>query len=166
MAAVAPDSDTRFKGALGIMKRVAWAEPLSLFEVKAVAEALASSVNDVLLSCVTAALRVYLLEQGDLVEGVEVRALVPVNMRPPGPVRELGNHVGMVFLSLPLGEEDPIERVLEVRRRMLELKNSQQATVALGILAGMGVAPVAVKEKILETLAANAGAVMTNVRGP
>jgi len=120
----------------------------------------------VLLSCVTAALRVYLLEQGDLVEGVEVRALVPVNLRPPGPVRELGNHFGMVFLSLPLGEEDPVERVLEVRRRMLELKNSQQATVALGILAGMGVAPVAVKEKILETLAANASAVMTNVRGP
>jgi len=166
IANMAPDSDTRFKGSLGIMKRVAWAEPLSLFEVKAVAEALASSVNDVLLSCVTAALRVYLLEQGDLVEGVEVRALVPVNLRPPGPVRELGNHFGMVFLSLPLGEEDPVERVLEVRRRMLELKNSQQATVALGILAGMGVAPVAVKEKILETLAANASAVMTNVRGP
>ena len=166
IANMAPDSNTRFKGTLGVMKRVAWAEPLSLFEVKAIAEALACSVNDVLLSCVTAALRAYLLEQGDVVEGVEVRALVPVNLRPPGPVTELGNRFGLVFLSLPIGEENPIDRLLEVRKRMGELKNSRQATVALGILASMGVAPVAVKEKILETLAANASAVITNVRGP
>jgi WS/DGAT/MGAT family acyltransferase len=115
---------------------------------------------------VTAALRAYLLEQGDLVEGVEVRALVPVNLRPPGPVTELGNRFGLVFLSLPIGEENPIDRLLEVRKRMGDLKNSRQATVALGILASMGVAPIAVKEKILETLAANASAVITNVRGP
>lgn len=166
IANMLPDSNTRFKGSLGVMKRVAWAEPLSLFEVKAISEALACSVNDVLLSCVTAALRAYLLEQGDLVEGVEVRALVPVNLRPPGPIRELGNRFGLVFLSLPIGEEHPIERVLEVRKRMLELKNSRQAVVALGILAGMGVAPDPLKEKILETLAANASAVITNVRGP
>ncbi|HTN67015.1 MAG TPA: wax ester/triacylglycerol synthase family O-acyltransferase [Burkholderiaceae bacterium] len=165
IANMAPDSPTRFKGQLGVMKHVTWAEPLPLFEVKALSEVLKCSVNDVLVSCVTGALRTYLLEQGDPVEGIEVRALVPVNLRPPGPITELGNRFGMVFLSLPIGLEDPIERVLEVHKRMGELKGSQQPLVALGILAGMGIAPEFIKERVLEALAANASVVITNVRG-
>lgn len=165
IAGMAADSHTRLKGRLGVMKRVAWAEPLSLFEVKALSEALGCSVNDVLLACVAGALRSYLLEQGDPVDGIEVRALVPVNLRPPGRLLELGNHFGLVFVSLPVGVSHPLERVYEVKRRMDALKHSQQPLVALGILAGMGLVPKAIKEKILETLAANASAVITNVRG-
>lgn len=165
IAGMAPDAHTRLKGPLGVMKRVAWAKPLSLFEVKALAEALGCSVNDVLLACVTGALRSYLQEQGDVVEGFEVRALVPVNLRPVGPIMELGNRFGLVFVSLPIGVAHPFERLYEVKKRMGALKHSQQPLVALGILAGMGLMPKMIKEKVLETLAANASAVITNVRG-
>ncbi|HJW56098.1 MAG TPA: wax ester/triacylglycerol synthase family O-acyltransferase [Burkholderiaceae bacterium] len=165
IANMAPDSHTRFKGTLGVMKRVAWAEPLPLSEFKALCQALGCSVNDVLLACVSGALRTYLLACGEAVDGVDVRALVPVNLRPPGPITELGNHFGLVFLDLPIGVEQSIARVFEVKKRMSALKNSQQPVVALGILAGMGIAPKAIKEKVLETLAANASAVITNVRG-
>lgn len=164
IAGMTPDAHTRFKGPLGVMKHVAWAEPLSLFEVKALAEALDCSVNDVLVACVTGALRSYLQEQGDAVDGFEVRALVPVNLRPPGPVTELGNRFGLVFLSLPIGVAHPFERLYEVKKRMEALKHSQQPLVALGILAGMGLVPEMIKERVLETLAANASAVITNVR--
>lgn len=164
IAGMTPDSHTRFKGPLGVMKRVAWAEPLPLFEVKALSEALGCSVNDVLLACVAGACRSYMLAHGDRVEGVEVRALVPVNLRPLGPIAELGNHFGLVFVSLPIGVAHPFERLYEVKRRMDELKHSQQPLVALGILAGMGLLPLAIKEKLLEALAANASAVITNVR--
>lgn len=166
IAAMAPDAPTRLKGELGVAKRVAWAEPLALFEVKALAEALACSVNDVLVACVAGALRAWLLEAGDVVADQPIRAAVPVNLRPPGPVTELGNHFGLVFLELPVEIEDPVERVLAVHRGMNELKQSQQPLVALGLLAGMGVAPEFIKERILEALAANASAVITNVRGP
>lgn len=165
IANMTPDSHTRFKGPLGVMKRVAWAEPMPFFEVKALAEALGCSVNDVLLSCVTGALRSYLMDQGDPVEGLEIRASVPVNLRPLGPITELGNNFGLVLLSLPIGVEHPIERVFELQRRMGELKHSQQPLLALGILAGMGIAPRVVKERLVETSAANASAVMTNVPG-
>ncbi|GAB3537479.1 wax ester/triacylglycerol synthase family O-acyltransferase [Noviherbaspirillum agri] len=165
IAGMTPDSHTRLKGHLGVMKRAAWAEPLPLFEVKALAEALGCSVNDVLLACVTGALRSYLIEQGDAVEGCDVRALVPVNLRPPGPITELGNRFGLVFLSLPIGIAHPFERLYEVKTRMAALKHSQQPLVALGILAGMGLLPKALKERVLESLAANASAVITNVRG-
>jgi hypothetical protein len=48
---------------------------------------------------------------------------------------------------------------------MAELRHSQQPVVALGILAAMGVLPSVARERILETLAANASAVMTNMPG-
>ena len=165
IANMTPDSPTLFKGALGVMKRAAWAEPLPLFEVKALSDMLRCSVNDVLVSCVAGALRSYLIEQDEPVEGAEMRALVPVNLRPPGRITELGNRFGLVFMNLPIGMEDPIERILEVHKRMGELKDSQQPLVALGILAGMGMAPESIKERILQTLAANASVVITNVRG-
>lgn len=165
IASMTPDSPTRLKGALGVMKRVAWAEPLALLEVKALSDALGCSVNDVLMACVAGALRAYLQEQGDTVDGLEVRALVPVNLRPPGRITELGNRFGLVFLSLPIGIEDPVARVLELHARMDALKGSQQPLVALGILAAMGVAPEVIKERTLEALAANASVVATNVRG-
>ena len=71
------DSPTRFKGPLGVRKRAAWAEPLPLEEVKVMGKALGCSINDVLLSMATGALRDYLADKGDPVDGVEIRAIVP-----------------------------------------------------------------------------------------
>lgn len=165
IAAMTPDAATSLKGELGVMKRVTWADPLALDDVKAVCAVFGCSVNDLLVACLAGALRAWLRERGEPVDGVALRALVPVNLRPPGPVHELGNRFGMVFLSLPVGIDDPLERMAEVRRRMDALKHSRQPLVALAILAAMGVAPESIKERVLETLAANASLVVTNVRG-
>jgi WS/DGAT/MGAT family acyltransferase len=165
IAAMGPDSPTRLKGELGIDKRAAWARQLPLAEVKAVAAALCCSVNDVLASCVAGALRGYLLDRGDAVDQAEIRALVPVNLRPPGPPVELGNRFGLVFLSLPVGIDDPVRRTLEVHERMDALKRSHQPLVALGMLAALGVAPAMLRERVLDVLAANASLVLTNVHG-
>lgn len=118
IAAMPPDSPTCLKGELGVMKRVAWAQPLPLEEVKAVAAALACSVNDVLVACIAGALRRTLLERGEDAGSVQLRSLVPVNLRPPGPPATLGNQFGLVFLDLPVATAEPVGRVLEVRRRM------------------------------------------------
>jgi diacylglycerol O-acyltransferase len=160
------DSPTRFKGKPGGSKCVAWSEPMPLTEIKAVGRALGCSVNDVLLASVAGALRAYLLEKGDPIEGVEVRALVPVNMRSNEDEGKLGNRFGMVTLLLPVGESNPLARVFEVRQRMRELKGSYQPVVSLGILGAVGLAPKLVQDQVLDMLAAKATAVMTNVPGP
>jgi WS/DGAT/MGAT family acyltransferase len=166
LTSMGQDSPTRFKGTVGEAKRVAWADPLSLDEVKAVGKALRASVNDVLLACVAGALRDYLVEHGDPVDGVTVRALVPVNLRPLEQAWKLGNRFGLVFLELPLGAANPVERLYAVRANMRALKDSYQPLVALGLLAAMGAGPRALQESLLVTLARNATAVMTNVPGP
>ena len=160
------DSPTRFKGVPGVVKRVAWTEPLPLNEVKTIGYALGASVNDVLLSCVAGALRAYLADKGDDTEGVMMRALVPVNLRPIEKAYKLGNRFGLVFLDLPIGIENPVERLYAVRANMNALKGSFQPVLALGLLAAMGSAPKALQDMLLNLLARNATSVMTNVPGP
>lgn len=166
LALMPTDSQTRFKGTPLGVKRAAWTDRLPLSDIKAVAHATGCSINDVMLCCTAGALRAYLMEKGDPVEGVEVRALVPVNMRAQGEVGALGNYFGGVFVLLPLGIENPMERLYEVKRRMAELKGSKQALLTLGLLAAVGMAPKALQQEIIDLLASRTTVVLTNVPGP
>ena len=166
LALMRQDSPTRFKGMPGIAKRVAWADPLPLPEVKAVGKALDASVNDVLLSSVAGALREYLVDKGDNVDGVSVRALVPVNLRPLEKAYRLGNQFGLVFLDLPLSIANPVERLYAVRANMRALKDSLQPVLTLGLLAAVGAGPKLLQDQLLQALSRNGTAVMTNVPGP
>ena len=161
------DPPSRFKGRLGVRKRVAWAEPIPLQEVKSLCRVLGCTVNDVLIAAVTGALRSYLLEhESDASRLTEIRATVPVNLRPLEHARELGNHFGLVFLALPVNEANPLERVYRVNERMNELKASRQATVAFGLLAALGMGPHALQKPALDLLSEKATMVLTNVPGP
>ena len=161
------DPITRFKKRLGTRKQVAWAEPLSLDEVKSVSKAFGCTVNDVLIAAVTGAFRQYMISAGDDPEDLkDIRATVPVNLRPLEHALELGNHFGLVFLSLPLSMDNPLERLYAVSDRMNELKSSKQAAVTLGFLAALGLGPSAVQKPVLEILSQKATAVLTNVPGP
>lgn len=166
LALMPNDTPTRYKGKPGVSKRVAWSEPISLPEVKAVGAVLGCSVNDMLLSAAAGALRAYLVEHGDPVEGVEIRAMVPVNLRRPKDMGKLGNRFGLVALELPVGIENPLARLYATRERMEKLKGSYQAPLTLSILGAVGMAPKFAQEKVLDLLASKATAVMTNVPGP
>ena len=160
------DSPTSLKGKPGGSKRVAWCPPLPLVEVKAIGKALNCSITDVLLSCVAGALGQYLRARGEDVDGVEIRAMVPVNLRPPQQEHELGNHFGLAPLVLPVGMENPIERVYEVRRRMAALKGSTQPLLAFAVLALAGLLIKPAQDAIMDTFRSKTTAVMTNVPGP
>jgi len=122
----------------GGSKAVAWCEPLPLTDVKAAGKALGCSVNDVLLACVAGAMREYLVGRGESLQGAELRAMVPVNLRRAGDANSLGNKFGLVPVLLPIGIEHPVERVLEVRRRMDQLKGGYTAVLAMAILGVVG----------------------------
>jgi WS/DGAT/MGAT family acyltransferase len=162
---MASDSATRFKGKPMGLKRVAWSEPVKLPEVKAVSRTLGASINDLLLACAAGALRRYLQERGERTEGVECRALAPINLREPGDLT-LGNRFGIVAVELPVGVEHPLERLMTVRRRMLKLKTSYEPAVTLGLFAALGRMPQTVQDRLFDLLLSRATAVMSNVPGP
>jgi WS/DGAT/MGAT family acyltransferase len=160
------DPPSMLRGKLGVSKRVAWAEPLGLEEVKAVGRACDCTVNDVLMAAAAGALREYMRERGEALDGMSLRATVPVNLRPLEHAKKLGNHFGLVFLELPVGEANPVRRLERVAACMRQLKNSRQAIVAYGLLAALGMAPTAVQELALDLFSRKASAVATNVPGP
>ncbi len=166
LLAMPPDSATSLKGKTSTAKRVAWSDPIPLGEVKALGKALGCSVNDILLSAVAGALRAYFQQKGETVHEVEVRAMIPVNLRTARDEGTLGNRFGLGTLSLPLHEGNPFARLFLVRSRMNELKNSYQPPLTLGILAAVGIAPKIIQQQFLDILAAKASTVMTNVPGP
>lgn len=166
LALMPDDSSTRLKGQPVGRKKAAWGEPISLADVKAVGKALNCSVNDVLLACVAGAFGEYLRAHGDDPTGREIRAMVPVNLRPLEKAHELGNRFGLVPLVLPIGIENPVERLHAVRRRMQELKGSYQPVLAYAVLAVAGLLVKPAQDALLNMFAKKATAVMTNVPGP
>ena len=161
------DSPTRLKGKPNGKKHVAWSEPLPLAEVKAIGRAFGCSINDVLMASVAGALRAYLREKGDTIEhDCDVRVMVPVNLRKPSRRQRLGNAFGLVPLVLPVGLEDPVARLFEVRHRMNELKGSYTALVAMSVLGVLGATPKQVQNEVQDYFARKATAVMSNVPGP
>ena len=170
LVGAASDPGTSLRGELGPRKKAVWSEPVPLADVKAAGRALGGTVNDVLMTAMTGALRRYLRERGELSAGdsrEDLRAVVPVNLRPLGEAPlTMGNGFGLVFLPLPVGLADPEARLAELRRRMDRLKRSPEAAVLLGILGAVGAGPPAVQDRIVSYLARKVTAVATNVPGP
>jgi WS/DGAT/MGAT family acyltransferase len=166
LALMPDDSHTGLKGMPGNQKRVAWCAPLPLAEVKAIGRALNCSVNDVLLSCVAGAIGAYLKGRGESVQGKVIRAMVPVNLRSMEHAYKLGNQFGLAPLVLPIGVENPVERVYEVKHRMGELKGSMQPLLTFGLLAVAGLLVKPLQDAMLSLFSKKTTAVMTNVPGP
>jgi WS/DGAT/MGAT family acyltransferase len=160
------DPKTIFKGPLGVAKRVAWSEPILVSDVKAVGKALGGTINDVLISAMTGGLRRYLDRHGQRAHGLSFRAAMPVNLRSIDRMSELGNRFGLIFLSLPVGIDDAVERLAELRRRALALKRSAEPVVVYAILRLLGLVPLAVQNGVVKIFGTKATAVMTNVPGP
>ena len=166
LALLPDDSPTLLKGALDGVKVVAWCEPLPLADVKAVGKALNCSVNDVLLACAAGAIGGYLRERGDDPAGKEIRAMVPVNLRPLDVAWQLGNRFGLAPVLLPIGIDNAVERVYAVRARMRELKGSYQPLLAYALLAVSGVLTKPLQDALSDVFLRKTTAVMTNVPGP
>ncbi len=161
-----PDPPTIFKGKLGVRKKGVWTRPLPLRDIKAIKKITGGTINDVLITAMTGSLRRYMISRGESVAGLNFRAVVPVNIRKPEEMAQLGNKFGLVYLSLPIGVEDTLERLAVVSERMTALKNSPEAVAAFGILKGIGMSLPDIQQNLVPMFGAKATAVMTNVPGP
>jgi diacylglycerol O-acyltransferase / wax synthase len=161
-----PDPKSLFRGPLGVAKRAAWSGAIPLEEVRRLAAARGGNLNDLLLTAATGGLRRYLVGRGQDPRGLNLRAVVPVNLRPLERMAELGNQFGLIFLSLPVGIADPGERFEELRRRMRALKQSAEPVVAFAVLKSLGIIPRFLQKAVVRLFATKATLVVTSVPGP
>ena len=160
------DPNTRLHAELSGRKRVAWADPLSLADVKELAHQLEATVNDVLVASVAGALRRYLSEADRYIKG-NIHVTIPFNLRPRDePIKSLGNRFGLVLVELPLDEPDAMKRFHKVKKALTEMKGSAQPRVTFGLLEIFGYGPAALEKFALDTLSDKSSLVMTNVPGP
>jgi len=96
----------------------------------------------------------------------EMRAMVPINLRPQDEATTLGNQFSLVYLPLPVSLPTPFERLQDVKRHMDRLKTSPEPLVIYQILNLLGMLPGELADRTVQMFASKATAVLTNVPGP
>jgi diacylglycerol O-acyltransferase / wax synthase len=152
---------------IGPHRRFAWADG-DLTHFKAIKSALGGTVNDVVLSVVAGALRTHMQANGHEVDGVELKAMVPMSVRAEAERGALGNRVTSMFAPLPVYAADPVERFGIVHEAMKGLKESGQAVGAelLTELADFAPPTVLSQASRLQSSQRAFNVVVTNVPGP
>lgn len=167
-----PTGTSSIEGTIGPHRRWTWAET-TLDDVGAVRRALGGTVNDVVLAAIAGGFRRLLLSRGEPVDGEVVRTLVPVSVRPHDD-HSGGNRVGAIVAELPVGIEDPVERLDAVRHQLDRLKAQHQVD-ASQLLVGLAemAPPLLWARGLQQTTAAqrftpqqSVHTVTTNVPGP
>jgi WS/DGAT/MGAT family acyltransferase len=100
-------------------------ETISLERVKAIKNAAACTVNDVVLALCAGALRRWLDDHGEHPEG-PLLAMVPVSVRSTDEQGTHGNKVSTAFTSLATDVDDPAERLHLINESMATAKEAQQ----------------------------------------
>jgi diacylglycerol O-acyltransferase len=165
-----PVAVSPLSGGVGSARRFAAAHT-SLADLKTVRAAHGGTVNDIVLTVVTGALRSWLMTRGEPVtSGTTVRALVPVSLRAVDGGGPASSDVTAHVIDLPVGEPSPVVRLHQVSYGMASVKEGGQAAGADALLGLAGFAP-----PTLHALGARAASglsrrlfslVVTNVPGP
>jgi len=134
-AGLNPAPESPLNVPIGPHRRFLWVEN-ELADFKEIKNALGGTVNDVVLTVVTGAMRRWLRSRGVRTEGLELRALVPVSIRSDDQRGGTGNQIAAMRGPLPVYCDDPLECLGIVRQEMGSLKESKQALGA-EVIAGL-----------------------------
>jgi diacylglycerol O-acyltransferase / wax synthase len=125
-----------FDGRVGPNRRFATADrPFDVF--RSIKRELGGTVNDVVLTAVAGGLHTLLEARGEPTRGRALRAMVPVSVRSPGDIGDIGNRVAPVFVDVPVGRMAPRTRLRRVRAAAARIKDSGMA-VGADTIIGLG----------------------------
>jgi diacylglycerol O-acyltransferase / wax synthase len=122
-----------------------------------------------MLATVTGALGRHLRRRGvELDPGMELKAMVPVSVRSEEARGALGNQVAAMMAPLPVGREEPAERMERISDAMAHLKSGGQAVGAQVLTELTGFAPPTIMSQAGRVIARQRmfNLVVTNVPGP
>jgi len=166
-AVLNPAPETPLNVEIGSHRRVAVVR-CELEEFKRVKNALGGTVNDVVLTVVSGALREWLHSRAVRTEGLELRGLVPVSIRGEQEHGQLGNRIAAMRGPLPVYIEDPVARLAFVKKAMDGLKESKQAIGAEVLASVNNFAPptVLAQASRLNFSTRLFNLIVTNIPGP
>jgi diacylglycerol O-acyltransferase len=163
---MSPDPISPFKGHFVARQSVACSAPIPLARLREIAAAFDAKINDVAVAAVAGALRHYLESHGRLATQGSLRAMMPINLRPPGHVHDGGNEFGLAILDLPVELDSPDARLRAARRRLAEVKQSPEAIGMHWLLDVFGRGPRPLQQAAQHLFGSKVSLVLTNVAGP
>ncbi len=157
-------SENPLNGPLGPHRILHWTN-MPLDDIKSVRRALNCTVNDVVLTIVTGAVRKFFASRQVRPEDIEFRVATPVSVRRDIDNGKMGNRVSAWSVRLPIEQKDPLQTLQILHEETQKLKESKQALGVEMMLA------LAEWTPSLLTLGARAGGaanntIVTNVPGP
>jgi diacylglycerol O-acyltransferase len=163
----APAPPSPFNVNIGPHRRYTFLDA-DLAQFKAIKDSLGGTLNDVVLASVSLALGRFLRDHGHDTDGLVLKAMVPVSVRPKSQRGALGNQVAAMWAPLPVGVENPAEALQRIGKSMEDLKSSGQAVGAqvLTNLAGFAPPTILSQAARLQPRQPFFNLVVTNVPGP
>jgi diacylglycerol O-acyltransferase / wax synthase len=126
--------------------------------VKQIAHAHGAKVNDVLMALLASGLRELLLGRGERVDGMVLRAFVPVSLHTERPGTARGNLDGGMLVPLPIGEPDEVRRLRLVAAETAERKRKPRppgGTLFRNKVIQRAALRAAPHQRVMNTYAAN-----------
>ena len=165
--ALAGASPTPLNGELGPHRRLEWLT-MPLDDVKDLRRELGCTVNDVVLTTVTEAVRRYLFRRRIDQRKVDFRISAPVSMRRPEHDRRQGNHVSSWVVPLPLHLDEPIAQLESICDTTADLKGSDAALAVDSIMELAEWIPGPLLSRALGAIGGSGpvNMIVTNVPGP
>ncbi len=165
------DSPSDLKRPLLGRRLCRWSTPVPLARFREIARLTSTTINDVLLACVAAAVRPRLGLCDEALDQAVMHAAVPVDIRArlpegirPGAL-EPGNCFGTVFVPLPVDGESALERLFRIKHETRKLKRSWQPGLAWGLTASAALLPEPGRRPLADLFFRKASAVVSNVPG-
>jgi WS/DGAT/MGAT family acyltransferase len=160
------DARTRLKNPMYGEKQLVWLPPLQMERVRAMSKRMGVTLNDAWVAAVSGALRTYLEQRGERVDGRALRAAVTFNLREKANAFQLGNEFGLVAVDLPTNIDDAVTRLRQSSARMTAIKRSHQPRATMAFLSIAGCLPAPLQRFALNLFTSKGSVVLTNIEGP
>ncbi len=149
-------------------KMVTWSEPIDLSVIKEIKNITSSTVNDVLVTCLVAAVR-ECYEKRKIRPPRAIKVSIPIDLREnmDQAAIKFENKFAIMPLELPIGMRDPLAMLIDTKRRFNELKTSGEPfAVSMAMQVFTKVLPGLLMDPINKFICEKTSAVLSNVPGP
>ena len=120
-------------------------------EIRAVRRRFGVTPNDVVLAACAGALRRFALRRGE--EPQTLKAMVPADVRSIHDDDATGNRISFVFITLPCGEADPVERLNVIGRATADRRRDAAAEALDVAFRGLARTPTPVQRALAHAFA-------------
>ncbi|PSH04337.1 MAG: hypothetical protein CXZ00_08260 [Acidobacteria bacterium] len=143
---------------------------VSMEEITAVKQACAGTVNDVVLTTMTAMLRRYAEHHRWPVRGRTLRLVAPVNLRGVTETSDMGNHITFLPVDIPFGVREPNKLFASVKEKVASSRGAYAAELVGLVTTLLGTVPAPFQSLIGTVLSqlplSLCNSICTNVHGP